>query len=67
MGGSAGRAGKAGATSSAAVSQEGGAARKMSNKERYELANLEKEIDALSQRSKELDGLLAAAQAEGKP
>lgn len=39
--------------------------RKMSNKEKFEFTGLETAIDTLSQRGKELEGLLAEAQDSG--
>lgn len=39
--------------------------KKPSNKEKYEFAGLETAIETLSQRSKELEGLLAGAQESG--
>lgn len=55
------------AESQSTVEYAGGGAkkRKMSSKERYEFVNLEKAIDALSERVKELERLLEGAHEAG--
>lgn len=45
---------------------ESGQKRKMTNKEKFEFADLEKSIEVLGQRTKELEGQLAVAQAANK-